>query len=167
MFYQGKFTPKNPFKYKGDVTNIIYRSSWELQVLKWCDTSSEVVEYGSEEVVIPYFYEVDKKYHRYFMDFKIKFKDGRVLLVEIKPEKNIYPPKQQRKTKQYLNEAMAYIKNQNKWKAAQEYAEDRGWEFEIWTEVQLKKMGLLKSESKKQIKPLKKLQPLKVKKNKK
>jgi hypothetical protein len=166
MYYQGYFKPKNPKKYKGDVNNIVYRSSWELQVMKWCDTNPDVIEYSSEEVIIPYLYEVDKKYHRYYMDFKITYKGGNVVLVEIKPEKDTQPPKQKRKTKRYFEEAVVFVKNQNKWKAAEEYAKDRGWEFQIWTENTLKQMGLLKSQSKKKIKPLKKMPPLKIKKKK-
>jgi hypothetical protein len=29
---------------------------------------------------------------------------------------------------------MTYVKNINKWEAANEYAKDRGWKFVIWTE---------------------------------
>ena len=38
----------------------------------------------------------------------------------------------------------------NKWKAAESYAKDRGWTFEIWTEKTLIKMGIMP----KQLKPL-------------
>ena len=29
MTYKGKFKPKNPSKYKGDIKEIVYRSSWK------------------------------------------------------------------------------------------------------------------------------------------
>ena len=45
------------------------------------------------------------------------------------------------------------MKNQNKWEAAKEYAADRGWEFQIWTENELYRLGIMK-------KPFKKLKPL-------
>ena len=54
MRYQGKFTPRFPRKYKGDPTNIIYRSSWEYKFMVWADTSTSVQEWASEEIAIPY-----------------------------------------------------------------------------------------------------------------
>lgn len=132
--YKGRYTPKNPDKYEGDASNIVYRSLWEKHAFKWCDTNSNIVKWSSEEVVIPYLYEVDKRYHRYFMDLKIKFRDGKTYLVEIKPDKDTRPPEGQRRTKKYITEAFTYVKNQNKWEAAHEYAQDRGWSFVIWTE---------------------------------
>ena len=41
-YYSGRFRPSNPGKYKGDPTNIIYRSSWEKKVMIWCDVNSNV-----------------------------------------------------------------------------------------------------------------------------
>ena len=164
-YYQGKFKPKNKSKYSGDVDNIIYRSSWELAVLKWCDETASVVKYSSEEVVIPYRWDVDKRMHRYFMDFKITFDNGKTLLVEVKPDKETRPPKRPDKSKRYINEAMTYVKNQNKWDAAETYAKDRGWEFQVWTEKTLTQMGLLKTQTTKGgIKPLKPLKPMRKKK---
>ena len=154
MAYSGRYTVKNPKKYKGNSTQVVYRSLWEKHAFKWCDNNSDIVEWSSEEVVIPYLYEVDKRYHRYFMDLKIKFRNGKTVLVEIKPDKETRPPEGQRRTKRYINEAFTYIKNQNKWDAAYEYAQDRGWEFWIWTE----KNEPLKSiipKSTKQLKPFK------------
>jgi len=153
MTYSGKYRPKNPHKYKGDSTNIVYRSMWERYCFRWCDESDDVVEWSSEEVVIPYYYEVDKKYHRYFMDLKIKHRNGKTYLIEIKPDSQTKPPKfPGKKTKRYITEGLTYVKNQNKWKAATEFANDRGWEFQIWTEHTLESMGI-------KPKPLKKLKP--------
>lgn len=155
--YSGKYKVKNRKKYKGDVDNVVFRSMWERNAFAWCDGNSDVKEWSSEEVVIPYFYEVDKRYHRYFMDLKITFQNGRTVLVEIKPAKETKPPKRPDKSKRYLNEAMTYVKNQNKWVAASKFAKDRGWEFEIWTEHKLEAMGI----NPKKIKPLKPLKPYK------
>lgn len=158
MTYKGKYKIKNIKKYKGDYTNVIYRSMWERHCFKWCDESADVIEWSSEEVVVPYFYEVDKKYHRYFIDLKIKLKSGKIILVEIKPDVQTKPPRYPgRKTKRYISEGMSYVKNQNKWKAATSFAKDRGWEFQIWTEHTLEKMGI-------KPKPLKKLPSFKKKK---
>jgi hypothetical protein len=154
MKHQGRYRVKNTSKYKGDFTQVFYRSSWEKYAFRWCDDNSNVIEWSSEEVVIPYLYEVDKKYHRYFMDLKIKMSDGKTFLVEIKPEGQTKPPTGQRRTKRYLNEGMTYVKNMNKWQAASEYAKDRGWHFVIWTE----KNEPLKSLIPKSTKPLKPFQ---------
>ena len=84
MAYSGKFKVKNLNKYKGDFDNVIYRSLWEKHVFKWCDENPKVKSWSSEETIIPYYYEADKKYHRYFPDVKIVMED-KTLLVEIKP----------------------------------------------------------------------------------
>ena len=84
MVYSGLYKAKNTTKYKGDHTNIVYRSLWEKAVFQWCDKNPKVKQWSSEETIIPYYYEVDKKYHRYFVDMKIVF-DDKILLVEIKP----------------------------------------------------------------------------------
>ena len=67
MAYSGIYKVKNPKKYRGDFTNVVFRSGWELKVFIWCDNNPDIREWSSEEVVIPYFYAVDKKYHRYFL----------------------------------------------------------------------------------------------------
>lgn len=155
MAYSGKYRPRNTKKYKGDWTKVTYRSLWEKHCFKWCDDNPNVKYWSSEEVVIPYFYEVDKKYHRYFMDLKVTFDNGQTILIEIKPKKETQPPEfKGRKTKKYLNESLTYVKNMNKWAAAQTYATDRGWGFQIWTEDTLHKMGI-KPKSTKPLKPLK------------
>jgi hypothetical protein len=165
MAYSGRYKVKNPAKYRGDYTNVVYRSLWERNCFYWCENEPTVKEWSSEEVVIPYYYDVDKKYHRYFMDLRITYTDGRTILVEIKPAKETVPPKRPDKSKRYLSEAFTYVKNENKWKAAKVYAKDRGWAFEIWTEHKLQEMGLLPKPIKKLvgIKPLKALRPPKKK----
>ena len=118
------------------------RSSWETRFASWCDKNPSIVRWSSEETVIPYVCPTDNKLHRYFIDFKIKVqqKDGsvRTYLIEIKPAKQTIPPVfPGRRTQKYLAESYGFIKNQAKWKAATEYAKDRGWEFKILTEKEL------------------------------
>tara|TARA_R110002074_G_scaffold310449_2_gene481293 strand:- start:3267 stop:3680 length:414 start_codon:yes stop_codon:yes gene_type:complete len=116
---------------------------WERHCFKWCDENSEVVSWSSEEVVVPYLYEVDKKYHRYFVDLKITFKNKKTILVEVKPDAQTRPPKNPgKKTKRYITEGLTYVKNMNKWKAARKVAQDNGWEFQIWTENTLDSLGI-------------------------
>ena len=54
MSYKGRYTPQNPSKYKGDYRNIIYRSLWERKFMVYCDQSNNIIEWGSEEIIIPY-----------------------------------------------------------------------------------------------------------------
>jgi len=35
MSYKGKYRPENPKKYKGDPTNIVYRSLWERKFMRY------------------------------------------------------------------------------------------------------------------------------------
>ena len=115
MAYSGKYKVKNYKKYMGDPTQVVYRSLWEKHAFKWCDDNPKIKRWGSEEVIIPYLYEVDKRYHRYFMDLVIEYADGKTVLVEIKPANQTTPPTGSRRTKRFINEAMTYVKNQNKW----------------------------------------------------
>jgi hypothetical protein len=139
---QGKFKPKNYKKYKGDPTTIVYRSGWELKFMNWCDGDRSVVSWSSEEVVIPYKCPTDNKVHRYFPDFWLKIKEPtgtQEYLVEVKPLKQTQQPKpQKRQTKRYITEVLTYAKNDAKWRAAQEYCDDRKWNFRIITERELR-----------------------------
>lgn len=143
MSYSGKFRPSNYLKYKGDPTNIIYRSLWELKFMNYCDKNENILEWGSEEFFIPYRSPKDNKIRRYFPDFYIKFKErtGKIkrMVVEIKPYKQTQEPNRnpKKKTKNWMNEVVTYGVNQAKWKAAKEFCEDRQWEFKILTEHEL------------------------------
>lgn len=140
--YKGKYRVINPEKYRGDIQNIIYRSLWELRFMKWCDENKSILEWGSETVIIPYVSPVDKRVHRYFVDFYIKVldKEGNTkkYLIEIKPEKYTKPPAIPKiKTKKFIDEVFQYGVNEAKWKAAFEYCEDRKMKFMILTEKDL------------------------------
>ena len=80
MAYRGKYIPSNPKKYKGNPSNVIYRSLWERKLMVYCDRNEKVLEWGSEEIIIPYISPWDGKKHRYFPDFymKVKQADGSV-----------------------------------------------------------------------------------------
>ncbi len=141
-YKQGKFIPRNPQKYRGDVDNIFYRSSWELRVFKRMDTNPNVIEWASEECVIPYKSPVDGKFHRYFPDiWCIMIQNGgrkKTYLIEIKPYyQSVEPEIKKRITKKYITEVCTYAVNTAKWKAARLYCIDRGWEFIILTEKEL------------------------------
>lgn len=139
MRYQGKYRVSFPRKYKGDPRNVIYRSSWEYKFMKWCDTTPSIVEWGSEEIVIPYTSPVDGKTHRYFPDFYIKTNNNDRYLIEVKPLKQTKEPKtQKRMSKRYINEVVTWSVNKAKWNAAEKFCSKQGWEFKIITEKELK-----------------------------
>jgi len=143
MAYKGKFQPRNPQKYLGDPSNIVYRSRWELKFMGWLDSHPGVLQWGSEELIIPYRSPIDGRIHRYFPDFIIKKKtqDGKIdtVVVEIKPYAQTKPPTVQtgKPNKRYINEVATWGINSSKWEAAGNYCKDRGWKFEIITEHEL------------------------------
>ena len=141
MSYKGTFTPKNPSKYNGNSKNIIYRSNWELRVMKYFDDHPNVIWWASEELTIPYVSPVDNKTHRYFPDFivKMRLKDGKVTtyILEVKPLAQTKMPVQKRKTKRFIQEAATYAINQEKWRAADLFCREHGWQFKVITEKEL------------------------------
>ncbi len=142
MSYKGKFQPSYPKKYKGDPTNIIYRSLWERKFMMYCDLNENIIEWGSEEIALPYRSPLDNRVHRYFPDFYIKVKENngslKRYLIEIKPKKQTAPPKKpKRQTSGYLREAYEYAKNKAKWEAASEWCKDRSYICKVFTEKEL------------------------------
>lgn len=142
MSYKGRFKPHNPGKYKGNPTNIIYRSLWELRFMRYLDSHPNVLEWASEEITIPYFSPVDKKIHRYFPDFWVRTKTSdntiNTMVIEIKPDiQTRIPVKKEKNTRRYINELKTFGVNTAKWKAAEQYCLDRKWQFKVLTEKEL------------------------------
>ena len=138
-YNQGYFKPRNPGKYKGDPTNIVYRSGWELRLMSYFDERQDVIWWKSEEVIIQYRSPIDGKIHRYFPDFLINTKNKQgvieTTLSEVKPLAQTKEPKKQKSiTKRYLNEVYTWGINSSKWAAAEEYCKDKGWKFIIMTD---------------------------------
>ncbi len=143
MSYRGKYIITKPEKYAGDVTKVRYLSLWERQTFIWMESNSNIVKWCSEELILPYKCGTDGRMHRYYTDLMFETKNGDIYVIEIKPHKQTLPPiKGKRKTKRYINETMAYIKNISKWKAARAYCEQHGFKFEIWDEHVLIKLGI-------------------------
>jgi len=139
---KSRYQPQFPNKYKGDSTNIICRSSWERKFCVYCDRNKNILEWGSEEIALPYRSPIDNKIHRYYPDFYIKVREStgqiKKYIIEIKPLRQCMEPKvQKKKTKGYIYEVYEYAKNQAKWKAAREFCKDRMWEFKVLTENEL------------------------------
>ena len=139
-YKQGFFYPRNLGKFVGKDNKAIYRSGLELDYFRILDKNPNVIKWGSEEVVIPYFFE--NKWHKYYVDLFVIFKNGDKLnkyFIELKPYSQTIEPKVNKRKKQMtmLYEAKQWAKNQAKWKAATDYAKKNGWEFHILTEKDL------------------------------
>jgi hypothetical protein len=137
--YKGRYRVKNPIKYKGDHTNVIYRSSWELKCMNYFDLNENIESWSNEELIIPYVSPIDGKVHRYFPDFLVKFnKNGEVKtwLIEVKPKKYTIQPEMnpKKRTTAWVQKVVEWSKNQAKWEAARKYCDQQGWEFVIFTE---------------------------------
>ena len=140
--YKGNYKPTNPQKYRGDPSKIVYRSSWELKLMHKLDNHPDVIWWKSEELAIPYRSPIDGKIHRYFPDFIVHLKNKlgvfETIMIEVKPKKQTQEPKKQEKvTKKYLQEVFTWGVNSAKWKCAEEYCNDRGWKFCLFTEKEL------------------------------
>ena len=139
---QGKFRPRNPEKYKGDPSNIVYRSSWEKIFMNWADRNDKIVSWQSEEKALWYNDPVTKKKRRYFPDFIIMFeRDGKIMteMIEVKPKAQVDGPNPnpKRRTAAWMRSVQTYLTNMAKWEAAAKVCEDRGWNFRLVTEKDL------------------------------
>ena len=136
---QGIFTPKNQNKFIG--SKAVYRSGLELKFFRFCDDNPNVLEWGSENIIVPYISPLDNRAHRYYVDNYIAIKEGSEVvkyLVEIKPSKQTKPPTTKYRKRQHLiYEQKQYVINQAKWKAAKEFCRKKGFTFIILTEKEL------------------------------
>ncbi len=142
-FKQGYFKPRHPERYKGNPTNIVYRSSWELKLMLKLDDHPDVIEWSSEGKVISYIKPTDGKPHRYYVDFYVIYKDKegkiRTKLIEVKPKKQTVEPVKRKgmREKTWINEVLTWGTNKAKWEAARKVCAKNGWEFDIFTEEDL------------------------------
>ena len=143
MSYKGKFRPKNPKKYKGDPTNIIYRSLLERRFMVYCDDTSAIIKWASEEIIIPYVNPITGRVHRYFPDFyiKVRTKNGSLkkYIIEVKPKNQCTPPEKtpKRRTGKWFSRVRTWGINKAKWKSAEEFCKSHGMQFKILTEDHL------------------------------
>ena len=137
---KGLYKPENPEKYIGDINNVRFMSSWELDVHKFLDRNPNVIKWGSEIVAIPYFKRMTGRMHKYYIDYYVKFKkaNGDIVeeLIEVKPYAQTKEPKMTKRKKQqtYLYEKAMFETNVDKWRAAQDFCNKKGITFRILTE---------------------------------
>ena len=143
MSYKGRYKPINPSKYKGNSSQVIYSSLWERKLMVYCDNTDAILEWGSEEVIIPYRSPWDGRIHRYFPDFYIKVKQSsgvtKKFIIEVKPKYQTKQPVKnpKRKTKKWYKDVQNWGINSAKWKSATEFCKDQNMEFKILTEDHL------------------------------
>ncbi len=140
QFMQGVFRPLHPEKYKGTLP-IQLRSSYEFKFCRWADHNPNVVSWGSETIIIPYFDPVKGKVRRYFVDNNITLRTptgDKKFLIEIKPLIQTIPPKIPKKaSKSYPIKQMEYATNKAKWDAANQWANKNNYTFCLLTEKEL------------------------------
>ena len=109
--------------------------------MKWFDEQPNIIWWSSEELFVPYRSPVDQQMHRYFPDFVVRLRqvNGKevTMMLEVKPEKQTQMPVQKRQTKKFLQEVATYAVNQEKWRAADLFCKEHGWQFKIITEKDL------------------------------
>lgn len=136
-YKQGYFDDFNPQKYFGP-RPIIYRSSYELAFMQKIEFNSNVAQWSSENIIIPYLLEekvdgkVVKVRHRYVIDFTVIMKSGKKYAVEVKPLS-----KSPRSIIQAKSDPEIY-KNLKKWQAAIAWCKANDYEFKVVTEVDLR-----------------------------
>ena len=141
-FKQGIYEVKNKDKYMGQ-KDPRYLSSYELKLFEFCDNHRDVVKWGSEVVVVPYYNPIKEKKSRYMVDLYVEYldknKELHKELIEIKPKLQTQPPSKKGNKKQSTRalEESRWIQNTAKWEAAKIYAEERGCVFKLLTEEQI------------------------------
>ena len=153
-YKQGFYHLQNPSKYIGNPINIKFRSSWEYAFCTFLDMNDKIIRWTCEQPIITYS-DLRGKLHRYYPDFYYEMlvnddpNDFKKIIVELKPESELFPPKKplnetSKSLESYEYSVRTHIKNKLKWDAAIDYANKNGAEFIIITEKHLKKRGLIK-----------------------
>jgi len=167
---QGYYKVKNKEKYIGDSKLVIYRSSWEFSFMKWCDFSPSIKHWSSEPVRIPYYDRVSKLDElnklgldpnkpknwvkkNYHTDFWVEVDKGQGDLekwfIEVKPKHHLKKPRPPKvnsplkEVKKFNRQAKAFLINEAKFAAINEWAKRNNCKFYIFTEDQLIKFGII------------------------
>jgi hypothetical protein len=134
-YIQGKLTEHNltcPEKFKNNPKIMVFRSSYERIFVSWLDTNEGVISWACEVIDITYYNPVKKRFAKYYPDFFVETKSEN-WLVEIKPSSQIKKPSSKK-----WKQLQTWMVNQEKWKAAQKFCEEKKWKFVIITEKNLK-----------------------------
>lgn len=123
--------------------SVQFKSSLELQSIRYCDANPHVVHWSIEPFHVKYIKPTDGKVHRYFIDLFIEFSSKDKFIVEVKSKGETIPPKKPQKNTQkaimnYQKAIQTYSINSAKWLAATEFAIQNNMRFIILTEEQLR-----------------------------
>lgn len=127
---EGRFNPYGMRNKKGTYTSIKtgkqhhFKSGWEETVMKYLDSSSDVVAWDYECVRIPYYYDDHKRW--YVPDFVITYQDGRKEMWEVKPSQFCG-------SQRVVNTSVA----------GRAYCTENGMEYTLVTEHTLKMLGII------------------------
>ncbi|WNQ09683.1 TnsA endonuclease N-terminal domain-containing protein [Paenibacillus aurantius] len=110
------FRGKEPFLKTGDM--IHWESFLERNFIRLADFDLQVDEIFYQPVCIHY--SLNGKKHKYFPDFKLILKDGRVFIIEVKALR-------------FKNSS----KNVIKYEVGRKFCEAQGWHYEVFTEVEI------------------------------
>lgn len=139
----GEFHPKNREKYIGKSETIVYRSSWELNALRFFDQNPNVLRWSYEDIKIKYLKPMpngNMKMATYIPDAYVEYtnRNGELKkeLLEIKPKKQTVRSKS-RNINQKMYEDYVYAVNMCKWEAAERWCKSQGIIFRVITEVSI------------------------------
>ena len=135
-FAKGLYEVQHQEKYLGN-KKPIYRSSWELSFMRFCDNHTSITQWSSEPIRIPYLHPITGKRTTYVPDFLIQYQDRagniKTEVIEVKPAN------QARKelTGRSLRNKAHLIVNEAKWRAARDFCRQQGMIFRVITENEM------------------------------
>lgn len=141
--FHGTYLPMNKEKYIG-INKPKYKSKLEWRLMHYFDRNPAVLSWSYEQVIIPYYDPVRKQTRKYYVDFSATLNTGhgniKKVLIEVKSKhETVEPVKTPRTSEKTYNQAkLTWLTNSSKWKTARQYAKNKGYEFVILTEDQLK-----------------------------
>ena len=129
LIRSGQFDNRNSFRHERYETSakcpqatVNLKSSWESTVARWLDASPAVARWWYESESLPY--ETDGLTRTYVPDFRFEDESGATTVVEVKPSR--------------LAERVE--ENVDKIRAAEAWCRERGWEFQLWTERDIRRL---------------------------
>ena len=138
-FHRGEYQIKNTHKYAGS-NKPIFRSSWEMSFMMFCDNNDNILQWASEPVKIPYRHPLTGKMTVYVPDFIVTYRGPnnttRAELIEIKPKNQSVV-----ESKMNANQRATVAVNYAKWDQATRWAKQNGLFFRVLTEDQIFHQG--------------------------
>lgn len=135
-FASGRYQVQNIEKYVGN-KQPTYRSSWELTVMRTCDTHPAILKWASEAISIPYRCPITGKQTVYVPDFFMQYvdKEGKIHteLIEVKPRNQTM----QEHVGRSKHNQIEYARNMAKWQAASAWCKKQGIKFRVINEQDL------------------------------